>query len=509
MFRSLCRLNTTFRGVNRFSYSHSALSKVVNSLDEALEGVQSGHKILVGGFGLGGIPENLIRHLSKSKTINDLTLVTCTCAIPSHGSGVFITNNMVKRVQTCYTGEHPVLEKKYINGEIAMEFMPQGSLVEKIRAGAMGIPAFYTPAGVGTYVETGGFPVKFKQGSKEVEEYSKPKEKRVFNGSEFLMEEAIKGDFSLIKAWKADTEGNLIMRKTSKNFNQDMAGAAKITVAEVEEIVPAGQLDGTDIHVPGIFVDRVVLGPKYEKIIGRIFYQTDKGIVLKGTDLPVKQKHPEEQKIREKIARRAAQEIQNGMYVNLGIGIPTIVRSFLRPDIKIVLQGENGILGIGPYPQVNQEDADLINAGNESVSAVEGASFFCSTTSFGMYRGRHMSATILGGMQVSRKGDIANWVVPNKLIKGMGGAMDLVSSGAKVICCMEHNNKKGQPKILERCTLPLTGVGVVDMLITDMAVFSFENGQMTLREVASDHSLEEVIEKTGCEFIIPDKIGAF
>ena len=218
--------------LNKFNVAHQAFNKVVNSLDEALAGLKDGHKILVGGFGLCGIPENLIRHISKS-SLKNLTLYTCTCAIPSHGSGMLITKGQVSRVVTCYTGEHPVLERKYIDGEIAMEFLPQGNLIEKMRAGAMGIPAFYSPAGVNTYVETGGFPIKFKKGSKEVEEYTVPKEKRVFNGREFIMEEAIRGDFSLIKAWKADTDGNLIMRKTAKNFNNDMAGASTITVAEV------------------------------------------------------------------------------------------------------------------------------------------------------------------------------------------------------------------------------------------------------------------------------------
>lgn len=224
----------------------------------------------------------------------------------------------------------------------------------------MGIPAFYTPTGRGTYVETGGFAVKFKPGSKEVQEFSKFKEKKIFEGKQYILEQSIKGDFALIKAWKADTKGNLFMRKTAKNFNVDMAGAAEITVAEVEEIVEPGQLDANHIHVPGIFVDRIYKGPVFEKRHEKLVHTTDQGIVIKGA---VKMKSDEDQKIREKIAKRAARELENGMYVNLGIGIPVLVPSFLPEGVSIELQSENGVLGIGPYPREGEEDSDLINAG--------------------------------------------------------------------------------------------------------------------------------------------------
>jgi 3-oxoacid CoA-transferase len=224
----------------------------------------------------------------------------------------------------------------------------------------MGIPAFYTPTGFGTYVEIGGFAVKFKPGGKEPQEFSKAKEKKIFDGQSYLLEEAIKGDFALIKAQKADTFGNLFMRKTAKNFNVDMAGAATITVAEVEEIVQPGELDSDHIHVPGIFVDRIYKGPSFERKNEKIVYTTDEGIKIKGA---VKMKSDADQKIREKIAKRASQELENGMYVNLGIGIPMLVPAFLPHGVQIELHSENGVLGIGPYPRPGEEDSDLINAG--------------------------------------------------------------------------------------------------------------------------------------------------
>ena len=224
----------------------------------------------------------------------------------------------------------------------------------------MGIPGFFTPTGFGTYVETGGFAVKFKPGLKDVQEFSKRKERKVFDGQTYILEQAIKGDFAIIKAQKADTNGNLYMRKTAKNFNVDMAGAAAITVAEVEEIVQPGELDSNHIHVPGILVDRIYKGPVFEKRHEKLVYTTDKGIEIKGA---VKMKSDADQKIREKIAKRAAKELDNGMYVNLGIGIPVLVPAFLEKGVQIELQSENGVLGIGPYPRPGEEDSDLINAG--------------------------------------------------------------------------------------------------------------------------------------------------
>lgn len=210
-----------------------------------------------------------------------------------------------------------------------------------------------------------------------------------------------------------------------------------------------------------------------------------------------------------KIVKRAVMEVEDGMNVNLGIGIPTLVANEIPTDFNVLLQSENGLLGIGPYPLEGMEDPDLINAGKETVTTVPGASFFDSAESFAMIRGGHIDLAILGGMEVSEQGDLANWMIPGKMVKGMGGAMDLVNGAKRVIVIMEHVNKHGESKIKKECTLPLTGRQVVQRLITDLAVFDFTPNGMILIEIQEGASLEEVKEKTEAPFIIsPELISA-
>jgi 3-oxoacid CoA-transferase len=448
------------------------MNKVYPTAAAALSGiVRDGQTIAAGGFGLCGIPENLIAAL-RDGGASGLTIVGNNAGVDDFGMGLLLRTRQVRKVIASYVGENREFERQVLAGELELELVPQGTLAERLRAGGAGIPGFYTRTGVGTALAA-------------------QRETKLFDGRAYVLEPAIRADVALVKAWKGDTAGNLVFRKTARNFNPMVATCARVCVAEVEELVPAGALDPDSIHTPGIYVDRIVQGEQYEK---RIEFRTVQGAAASRKESP----------IRERIARRAARELRDGYYVNLGIGIPTLVANFIPAGVELTLQSENGLLGIGPYPTDDAVDPDLINAGKQTISTLPGSSFFSSSDSFAMIRGGHIDLSILGALEVSANGDIANWMVPGKMVKGPGGAMDLVAGVARVVAVMEHTSKDGAPKILPACTLPITGQGVVSLIITDLAVFEVmpEGRGLKLIELQGDATLEEVRTKTGAPFVV-------
>ncbi|KAG9233646.1 succinyl-CoA:3-ketoacid-coenzyme A transferase 1 mitochondrial precursor [Amylocarpus encephaloides] len=495
----LPRIATT---IGRRDFSSSTQRRQINKLcasaQDAIKDVKGSTTLLVGGFGFSGVPSSLINALRDRSDLKDFTVVSNNAGMPGVGLGQLLDTKQISKMIASFIGENKVFEKMYLTGELSLELTPQGTMAEKCAAGAAGVPAFYTPAAYGTIVQTGELPVRYNSDG-TVALMSKPKETREFNGKSYLMEESIFADYAFVKVHKADRMGNCQFRKAQNNFNEAMGKNAKVTLVETDHIVEVGEIAPEDIHLQGIYVSKVIQSTEPKMIEKTTFRKTPEELqaAVGGGSTS-----------RERIIKRAAREFKDGMHVNLGIGMPLAAPAFVEPGIEVILQSENGMLGMGPYPYPGEEDPDLINPGKETVTLNQGASLFGSHESFGMIRAGRIDLTMLGALQVGMYGDLANFMLPGK-VKGIGGAMDLVANPTKtkVVVTMDHVDKKGNPKILKQCTFPLTGQRCVSRIITELAVFDVDvvNG-LTLIETAEGITVEEIKTKTEAPFKISDSI---
>jgi 3-oxoacid CoA-transferase len=437
------------------------------TLQQAVALVKDGDTLLQGGFGMTGNPVHLMHALAETPTKN-LTFIGNNVGEAGIGGGRLLRNGQLKKMIGSFFTSNPEAVKAAQEGSIEYDLIPQGTLAEALRAGGAGIGGFYTPTAAGTAIAEGH-------------------ETKMLDGKEQVFVKALKGNVAFIRAWKADTAGNLTYRMTEQNFNRAMATAADIVIAEVEEIVPVGALDPNIIHTPGCFVDYLVQATLTIDDLG------SSGSVSKSKKVSEERMH---------MAKRALAELKKGDVVNLGIGIPTLVADLISPEDGIILHTENGMLGVGPVPPDGGGAMNYpVNAGKIPVTALPGSSYFDSAESFAMIRGGHVDTAIMGGLQVDAQGNLANWAVPGQPLLGVGGAMDLASGAKRLIITMTHTEHDGSAKIVPECTLPVTALLAVDMIITDKAVFKFIDGKLTLIELMPGATISEVKEKTSASFI--------
>ncbi|MBV9322589.1 MAG: 3-oxoacid CoA-transferase subunit B [Chloroflexi bacterium] len=451
----------------------------VVSAQDALSDVFDGAMVCVGGFGpVRNRPVDLLIALADQPNARNLTVVSN--GFPHQP---LAEKRQVKKFIGAFGGSvyrrAAASEEQIRNGELEFEPSPQGIFTERLRAGAGGIAAFFSPVGAHTVVANN-------------------KERRTIDGREYILETALRPDFGLIRAEKADELGNLTGIGSTLNFHPSMAAASKVTIAEVDEIVPAGAIAPEDVKIPGIFVDRLVLHDKSrdEQSDAEERERRQRRVITNTKPLGLDQ---------DQMAMRASLLLKPGQYVNLGMGIPTRVANYITGESGVMLHAENGILGYGPQPSEDEYRWQYFNAQGQAVTVLPGGAVFDSFGAFTMARGGHLDVVILGGLQVSANGDLANWWAPHMAAGGMGGAMDLCTNVPELIVIMDHTTREGEKKILNECTYPLTAPRCVTRIVTDLAYIDVKDGHLILRELAPGVSVDYVQERTEPRLVIaPD-----
>ena len=442
----------------------------VLSAQDAVGDVFDGAMVCVGGFGpIKNRPFDLLTALADQPQARNLTIVSN--GFPHQP---LAENHQVKKLIGAFGGSvyrrAAASEEQIRSGELEFEPSPQGIFTERLRAGAGGIAAFFSPVGVHTAVAAN-------------------KERRTIDGREYILETALRPDFGFIRADKADLLGNLTGVGSTLNFHPVMAAASRVTIAEVDEIVPVGAIAAEDVKVPGIYVDRLVLHDRSRDAQSDAEEQQRRRRREIAATKPLGLNQ-------DQMAMRAAQLLKPGQYVNLGMGIPTKVANYVTADSGVLLHAENGLLGYGPEPTEEEYRWYYYNAQGQPVTVLPGGAVFDSFAAFTMARGGHLDVVILGGLQVSAAGDLANWWAPHMAAGGMGGAMDLCTNVPELIVIMDHTTREGERKILNECTYPLTAKRCVTSIVTDLAYIEVNDGRLILRELAPGVSVEYVQERT-------------
>lgn len=460
------------------------INKVGSSMHEMLEVIPDGATIAIGGFGLAGVPVGLCDALCDLGR-TDLHIIANNAGIDSTGIGRMTVEGRIRKLTASFPSFY-VFFDAYKEGKVELELVPQGTLAERMRAAGAGIPAFYTATSVGTDLALGTYVSRYDSDG-NVLEYMAPKDVRVFNGRAYVLEYALHADFAFVKAHKADRHGNVQFRRSAQNFNTAFASGAAVTFVEAEHVVELGEIHPDHVHLPGIHVAHVVK----TTMVRQRPASAEVTVVRRAATGPSAADVVRSGWARDDLAARIAQDIPNGSYVNLGIGQPLLISNYIPEDREVLFHSENGILGMGPTPTVEEIDLDLVNAGKGYASLITGAATFDSTVSFGMVRGGHLDVAVLGGMEVSAAGDLANWTPPGRG-PGVGGAMDLVQGARQVWIMMDHTNKHGDPKLLSHCLAPVTGLRVVDRVYTNLGVFVPRGNYFEVLELAPGVTIDDV-----------------
>lgn len=459
------------------------MNKVIASPQAAVADITDGATVAIAGFGVGHSYPNSLTAALREHGARGLRIVANSLG----GGGqnrpqVLVENGQVDAVVVSFSarpGMPSPEEAMVAEGKLALEMVPQGILVDRLRAAGAGLPAFYSPVTVGTPLASG-------------------KEIRNFDGKDFVLEHALPVDVAFIRGWRADRYGNVQFRGSSAHFHASFAKAAELAIVEVQEIVEPGEIAPHEVDLPGIFVHRVVKST----------------IVLGAAASKMKRRAPESGReyfgkpalSRSGIARRAAALVQDGDYINLGSGLPTLVAGHIQGR-NVFLHAENGALAYDLLDDPEEFDSDFFDAAGNFIRMRNGGAVFDSVVSFEVARSGKLSSIMLGAYQVSGSGDLANWATPGQIGGGIGGAMDLAASGAPVIVVMEHTDSKGRPKLVDKCAYPLTAPACVKVIVTDLALFQWQDGRFVVEEIAEGFSADEIRALTPMKFDLADQIG--